>query len=493
ARAIKILSEFHDLEFSIESVHGTMSLALENIGAYTDAIEHRKLLLYSQLFNYHEHQLKFGVYYNLGSIGRLFMELEEYDSSQVYFERALTISKDKDSHKHAGLMLNNIGLVFVEKFQCDSAILYYHEALWHYDREPEKGEKEAFMIGLIKGNIAECLSNDDPLKEQYFLEDIEVSLNYQSYQHVVFTILDYSKYLLEINRFSEAEKKLMQAERLALEKNCIPVDVQIDLYNSMVQLYVLTGKRDQAITYYNKLKALIEKNYGKKAGDKLLAIHSSYKLSKIEDELTMEIVQGEKKAAQISVLNKENELTKFRYGAFVVIAILLLGISVLIIVKVKSDAKKRAKERDLKNKLLRLELEYNSDRLNRSILGLSRKREFTEELMDRIAMFDNIDSAKRNSLKMFVVNELDIDDSMLESEKEIQEMGEEFISKLKLKHPELSESDLKMIGYIKMKMTNKRIAEIKNIEPKSVKTAKNRLRKKLKIPAGSDFFDHIDL
>ena len=57
----------------------------------------------------------------------------------------------------------------------------------------------------------------------------------------------------------------------------------------------------------------------------------------------------------------------------------------------------------------------------------------------------------------------------------------EFKMKLQEKHSTLSEGDLLLCQLIRLKLSNKEIANFKNITLESVKIAKNRLKKKLKI------------
>lgn len=489
SRAFRVYNKNDHLKLDLEFVNITMSLALTEIGAYSDAIKHRKNVLKYQLSDSTINTRKYVVFYSLNNLGMLFMKLEMYDSSLVYFNKARIFANQEDSLKYKGDNLNNIGLVYHVKGIQDSAIIFYQTAISHFSKIEYPTKSDSFMIALIKGNMAECLPNYDPRKEQYFLEDIKGSIKYENYGNVINTYIKYAVFLMDKKRFIEADTILIKAERLASSKNCINNETYIKLYNVIVQNYIHSGKRKLALAYHKKLQKLINEVYGKKAGEMLLEIHSSYKLSKIEDELDLEMIRGEKNVAQIEALNKKNEL----YSTYIIIVILLVVLLAVIIFKIRGDAKKKGKEKEMKNKLLKLELAYNIDRLNNSIIGLTRKREFAEELMKRLSLLDSLPTSEKNSLKIFVHNELEIDNSILNIEKNVKMVGEEFISQLKFKYPILSESDLKLLGFIKMKLTNKQIAEIKNVSPLSVKTAKNRLRKKLSMSPGSDFIENLSL
>jgi DNA-binding CsgD family transcriptional regulator len=55
----------------------------------------------------------------------------------------------------------------------------------------------------------------------------------------------------------------------------------------------------------------------------------------------------------------------------------------------------------------------------------------------------------------------------------------EFLSRLKAKHPNLSPSDLKLCAYLKLNLTTKEIAPLLNISVRGVEISRYRLRKKL--------------
>ena len=53
------------------------------------------------------------------------------------------------------------------------------------------------------------------------------------------------------------------------------------------------------------------------------------------------------------------------------------------------------------------------------------------------------------------------------------------LDRLRVRYPQLSQTDLRMCVYIKLNLSTKEIAELMNISPRSVEMARYRLRKKL--------------
>ena len=490
SRALSIYNNSNSKYKRIVKIHSQMSLAFEGMGAYSEAISQRKIILKHQIENPKTKSQE--QYFSYSNIGRLFLNLGEYDSALHYFQESLLYAKEMG---YSNLFLhahNDIGLTFKKLDQPDSAVFHYEIAIDGFSSKSRLDEKEAYMLALIKGNMAECLNNSNALKETYFEADIAGSRKYNDAENAVNTYIDYGNYLIEIAKFSKAEYILELGKTLADSLTYVSPDAYIELYDAFTRLYTLQNKTLLALKYRQLQLDVINEHYGKKAIDQLIASYTSYELNKIQDELTIEKILGEKKKAQINELNSKNRLARLRIITISSISVLALIISVLIILRIRSNAKRKSIEKEMKNRILKLELDYNSERLNKSIMSISRKKEFAEELLNRINEIEHIEPSTKNSLKMYVYNELEIDEQVLETESEIQNLGEAFVAALKDKYPQLTENDIKLLGFIKMKLSNKQIAEIKNITPESVKISKNRLRKKLNLAAGATFSSILD-
>lgn len=485
SRALSLCTEFNISGIYKNRSHVLISTGLERLGAYSDAIFHRKELLKLQLAGIVKNPTASPVFHSLNILGNLYMHLGSLDSSLVYYKQSLSHIEDSSNYRHYIHAYNNIGLSFLKKDLPDSASLYFRMALTSFDQGP--ANKDSFYLGMVQGNLAKCLSNEDPLKSQYFLTDYHFSYQAENWQNAIAANLNYCDFLIETKQYQLARDWLIKADELVLEKALTDKNVELKISKLYVILSIASGNLKQSKLHFEHYNQLIQKHFGNRMMDSLLTIHSSYEVNLIEDELAIEKIQNERDKARIDNLNKANELASTKFFAALFCGILLLVIAIIIILKIRGDAIKRNREKELKNRLLKMELKYNSERLDKSILSLSRKKEFAEDLFDKIRQIENINDNDRNNLKFFILNELEIDENLISSEEEIQKLGTEFITRLKNKFPDLTENDIKLLGLIKMKLTNKQIAEIKNITPESVKIAKNRLRKKLNLKAGSSF------
>lgn len=491
SRALRLYEKKDYPDFNIVGAHLVMAKSLEMMGAYSDAIDHNRQILDWQLKNPGKTQSQNAPYFTMSNMGRLFMKLEAYDSSLFYFHSALEYVKDQKELRLYAAMYNNLGLVYHERGEEKQAQEAYTKALGYYRKMKDRTEADEYMIALVQGNLAVSLPDDDPKKEEYFQADMEGTQKFGAFDNLASTYIDYAAWKMNLKKYGEAEDALKKAREICVVHNLAHEDPMLEVYDELTRLYIAWNKPEAAMLYYTKRSHLLDQLYGKKARNALMATHTSYRLDKIESELDLERLEGEKKRAEIDLLNKENHLARFQTFTAVSVSVLVIVVLILLILRVRATAKRKAREKELRNRLLRTELAYNSERLSKSVLSLSRKKEFAEELIRRISAMRDVDIAQRNTLKLFVWNELEIDTSILTGEEDVREVGQAFISGLKMRYPELSENDLRLLGYIKMNLTNKQIAELKNITPQAVKMAKNRLRKKLNLPAGSEFHEII--
>ncbi len=76
------------------------------------------------------------------------------------------------------------------------------------------------------------------------------------------------------------------------------------------------------------------------------------------------------------------------------------------------------------------------------------------------------------------------------------EINNDFLKKLKLKFPSLTNTDLKLCAYLQLKLSSKEIAQLMNISVRGVEISRYRLRKKLQLPTEqtlNDFLNEIHL
>lgn len=90
-----------------------------------------------------------------------------------------------------------------------------------------------------------------------------------------------------------------------------------------------------------------------------------------------------------------------------------------------------------------------------------------------------------------IQNNLNIDEEWKNFIVHFDKVHPHFFEKLKQYHSDLTEENLKMCAYIKMRMTTKQIAQLFHVVPRSIITNRHRLKKKLQLDDDMDLDDFI--
>jgi DNA-binding CsgD family transcriptional regulator len=67
----------------------------------------------------------------------------------------------------------------------------------------------------------------------------------------------------------------------------------------------------------------------------------------------------------------------------------------------------------------------------------------------------------------------------------------DFVIKLKEKHPNISNNEMKLCAYLRMNLSSKEIAQLMNISVRGVEISRYRLRKKMGVTPDVNLFDYL--
>jgi DNA-binding CsgD family transcriptional regulator len=152
--------------------------------------------------------------------------------------------------------------------------------------------------------------------------------------------------------------------------------------------------------------------------------------------------------------------------------------------KLKAELENKA----LLEKKLREDLVTKSQVLTSHTLQLIRKNNFLENLKDELREIQKADKKDRGQIVRRIVASINQSFTQDEDWKEFQKVFEqihpEFYTRLQVRYPELSSSDLRLCALLKLNLNSTDIATILGISLDSLRVSRYRLRKKLKIENG---------
>ena len=123
---------------------------------------------------------------------------------------------------------------------------------------------------------------------------------------------------------------------------------------------------------------------------------------------------------------------------------------------------------------------------------LIRRTKKLEELNELLENRSNID--KTDLIKVFTLleNSLTEEDEWQKFKQDLTALNPNFLNQLKAKHPSLSESEIRLLVLVRIGHSQKEIANILCISPDSVKKARNRVRKSLKLDSTQNLKSYLN-
>ncbi len=154
----------------------------------------------------------------------------------------------------------------------------------------------------------------------------------------------------------------------------------------------------------------------------------------------------------------------------------------------------------LRNEKLEQELAFKSQEIANLMINFSRKNEtlmfIKQELFKVTSELKGEGMVKAKRMLVTLNNSIDSniesDDLLKRFEEQFDLVHNNFMKKLRERHPDLSMSELKMCAYIKMNLSSKEIAPLLNLSLRGTETLRYRLRKKIGLEREDSLTDYLN-
>lgn len=167
------------------------------------------------------------------------------------------------------------------------------------------------------------------------------------------------------------------------------------------------------------------------------------------------------------------------------------------------EEEKAEKERqivELEKEKIEYELKHKSQEMANLMINFVRKNEILTEIRgDLFKVLATLKGEKDKDAKQMLIlvrNKIDADiqgDEVLKKiEDQFDVVHNNFMKRLREKHPDLSNNERLMCAYLKMNLTTKEIAPLLNISIRGVETIRYRLRKKFELDREDGLIDYLN-
>lgn len=475
-------------------VFGLIGNLLESLGAYEMSIEYSKKSL-----NHEFNSNRIERYYMIEHVARLYSRTHQFDSANVYYKKALFLIK---GHNVAGLIthcLNNIGSNYLEQGNLHTATYFFNRAISNFHLNP-KFAGDSTLYAVAQDNLAKI----HELKEEYKQalekqkEAVRMILMTKLAQPDLRLRVEYLLHLAEselrLGLFGDAKKHL---DLVQLQD--ANTDLQLEYYDALATYYEKSHQTEQLIKTFHKRREVIRLVLKDQSMNSMLNEFIRFQ----NNQMTLELETQKKAREQIQSINRKERL--LIVGSSVILLMIL--VVVFIVNRKVQQTKNRAAyaERKLNEERLKykeseaerltLELELKNKDLLTFAINITKKFEFTGEMALRLQQLrrkDVIEKSDVTELISYVKSFQAVDNGMMAFQNNVNEINSQFLRRLQDKYPELTQNEKELCLLIKLKLSSKEIAAMKNITFESVNVLRSRLRKKMNLDVRDDLYEMLE-
>jgi len=441
--------------------------------------------------------------HSLANIGFLYSnQSQQYDKSIEYQKKSLEIWKSLKNLKHISRTYSNISSDFRLMNENDSALYYQLKSLTIFKMVVDSGAEYDRNLALKYSGIAGIFLNTNKLdsaqlyynKAQLLLENN--SMDFELAELYYGIGINYYKKKDYVNSELYYQKAIDKAKALDLKSFIL----KYRFYYAELQ----SKKGDYEYAY-----KLLEKLFF--AADSINSAETRNRIAEVQGKYF-----NEKNLRKIENLEHNNELQSIKEQYYIIGIIALLvfafGIITIILLKKRKDKllthqkvkiyeqeKELANAEQEKSDILRQELEnelkFRNKELTTHALNMMQKNKLLDSLSLRIDEFKKVSNDEQKGEIRKIKREIN---NYLRSDKDwelfkiyFEQVNESFFDDLKDKYPDLSINDLRLCALIKLDMNIKESASVLNVAPNTIKSARYRLRKKLKLDTETHLYEFI--
>ena len=421
------------------------------------------------------------------NIGMVYADLKEYKKAYQYYEQAINEFTALGLKGRIATTFTKIGTMLVEQQKNEEALKYLTDALkMHSDNNFTYGIAEAHnklgILYLYKNEIEQAYYHIKRSKELGSkVSDIDGLTN---------NLIIHGKILRLSGKLDQAVTEISKGLKLAKENNL--KKYELFAYEELKELKKQQSKPEEAYYFYDKYIVLRDSLFNLEKSKQIAYIEFANELEKKDKELISFKVQ-EKKDDIIQLILILSVIIISISGCFIyIISRQRTKKSSQLAIKTKellesahALTQKELENSELKQKELKQQLDFKNKELSSYTLNFIKKNEIAQNVQRTIQQIKKSPSIEKTKLiadlNKIVRKNLSIDKDWEDFSRFFEDAHQGFYTKLKSKHPDLSTNDLKLCSLIRLNLNVKEMAGILGISPDSARTARYRLRKKLKL------------
>ncbi|UIR54480.1 LuxR family transcriptional regulator [Sphingobacterium sp. SRCM116780] len=451
-----------------------------------------------------EPQLVCKIYYQLYGI---YTEWNDMEKSRKYIQTALLYAQKSGNKNLLANVYSAISVVYSfryeltnEKKYLDSIMQPLDDVISLYKQHPGKVMKNTYANCLINKASYYLLyyNTNDPLIKQKIRDNVNQALEVAPADNDVISSAYgmLSELSMADNDLTAAESYLSKAYQLQLQRKKPYYHTLINVLNSLVSLHTKKGDYKNALKYQQKMAEYNGLLFDKQSASTTKRLEAQFEFGKKEKEITslQEKAESRKRQNYLLLALIGIGLT----GTFFVFRSYHLNLRYSIAREKQATAERneaamqvlyeQEEQARLKveQELLTLKQQKLNDEVMANHLQLEHKNNILLQLQEKLANEEPI------NIQQILREETRTDNEFEKAKYQIQEIHPNFFKNLNEKAiQKLTSLDQKYCAYLYLGLDTKQIASILNIEAKSVRMTKYRLKQKFALDSETDLINYL--
>lgn len=437
-------------------------------------------------------------------IGNVYQFHAQYLEALNYFFEAEAYFKSSDRQKDLAVVFHCIGNAYEKVGDFEKARNYQWNALSIYEAIAD--QKGQAMVYNALGSIFE---DEEDFEEayDYFLKAAALDSASGSYYDLINTLNNLGDIHRKQGRFQDGvfftTRALLLADSFNLNKEILSA------YRDLSKLYAAHGDLPAALSYQDSAYQYAKSFYNERIASQIANYRTLYDVQKSE----MQIAQMESKRITDRLV---------RNGLIAFSIMIISGLAFIIWqervkrrqqnksyasqvalqneriknAQLKQEALTKALENEkLKEQQYYVEMENQQKELTGKILHIIKKNRILKEINEHLRLLEEDAGQERKLIKKMkktISAHVKFDHDWDDLEVRFGNVHHDFINRLKQLDEKLTRSDLRLAVLMRMELSSEDIAMILGISRESLRIARHRLKKKLKLEGSTQLKTYIE-
>ena len=366
-----------------------------------------------------------------------------------------------------------------DPLQLDSAVFAYKQSLKTFQRQ-EKWIKDPAVVVLSALNLANIYSEyypknyRDSARKNIDLA-LRISKNEASKTLEINCYQVISRLYRKSGQFDKAEQALLKGKNLLDSLNPPDFFTAKNIYNLLAEINEIQGDNTEALKYYKQYMVFYQKVFDANQFKTIQQLEAKYQTAQKEEKL--------RRLQQRATFQARQNRLYIVIGLIAIISLLALFLAYRFRLRYSLQREKLKDEEAARllaeQKLMKNQKEQMQKELLAGALQVEHKNEVLQNLKEKLLEKTETKPAKIQ-LEKIINEEIRVDEGFEGIRAEFKDLHPEFFHLLQEKaNRKLTALDLKYCAYFYMKLPTKQIASLLNVEAKSVRMSRYRIKQKL--------------